>query len=94
MSSKFAPIESFSFAGEAYGSAGAAGLRKVRTLAQSAPTGRLFASITTLTEMSASATKALEQGDFKRAQHVAQKLAASGEASIPDVIKSRSRKQA
>lgn len=92
MGSKFAPIESFSFAGETYGSAGAAGLRKVRTLAQAAPKSRLFASITTLTEMSASAAKALEEGDFRRAPHAAQKLAAAGEASIPDVIKSRSRK--
>ncbi|MBG1230868.1 hypothetical protein [Aestuariivirga litoralis] len=63
-------------------------------MAENAPTGRLFASITTLTEMSASATKALEQGDISRARHVAQKLAASAKASIPDLLKSKSRKSA
>jgi hypothetical protein len=94
MSSKLAPIESFSFSGEEFGAAGAAGLRKVRTLAEAAPTGRLFASITTLTEMSFSTAKFLEQNELRRASHVAQKLAASGEGSIPEIIKSKSRKRA
>ena len=87
MRREFAPIESFSFSGETFGIAGAAALRKVRTLADAAPTGRLFASITTLTDISASTAKLLEQKNLERAAHVAQKLAASGEGSIPSILK-------
>ncbi|MCA0434558.1 MAG: hypothetical protein LCH46_15010 [Proteobacteria bacterium] len=53
-------IETFSFDGEAVGAAGAAALRKVRSLADSAPPGRLFAAIATLTDTSAEAAKAFE----------------------------------
>jgi hypothetical protein len=40
----------FSFDGTAVGAAGAAALRKVKSLAESAPQGRLFASIATLAD--------------------------------------------
>lgn len=53
-------IESFSFSGEAVGVAGAAALRKVRSLAESAPQGRLFASISTLADTSAMAAREFE----------------------------------
>ena len=44
------------------GTAGAAALRQVRSLADYAPSGRLFAAIATLTEMSKRAETELEQG--------------------------------
>ena len=50
-------IESFSFSGEAVGVAGASALRKIRPLAEAAPPGRLFASIATLADISASAAR-------------------------------------
>lgn len=53
-------IEAFSFGGEAAGVAGAAALRKVRSLAESAPQGRLFAAISTLADSSAAAAEAFE----------------------------------
>ena len=53
-------IETFSFNGEAVGVAGAAALRKVRSLAESAPPGRLFAAIATLSDTSAEAARAFE----------------------------------
>ncbi|MFO1034354.1 MAG: hypothetical protein U1E15_09870 [Hyphomicrobiales bacterium] len=53
-------IESFSFDGEIAGVAGAAALRKVRSLADAAPQGRLFAAISTLSDTSAAAAEAFE----------------------------------
>lgn len=53
-------IDSFSFSGEAVGVAGAAALRKVRPLAEAAPPGRLFASISTLADTSATAAAEFE----------------------------------
>jgi hypothetical protein len=53
-------IETFSFDGEAVGAAGASALRKVRSLADAAPPGRLFAAISTLTDTSAEAARAFE----------------------------------
>ncbi|MCB1380280.1 MAG: hypothetical protein KDK89_18215 [Alphaproteobacteria bacterium] len=44
------------------GTAAATSLRRLQTLAEAAPAGRLFSAITTLTEMSAKATRALEEG--------------------------------
>ncbi|WP_373506193.1 hypothetical protein [Aestuariivirga sp.] len=44
------------------GTAAASSLRKLGSLASSAPTGRLFGAISTLSDMSAKATKALEDG--------------------------------
>jgi len=53
-------IEAFSFGGESAGIAGAVALRKVRSLAESAPQGRLFAAISTLSDQSAAAAEAFE----------------------------------
>jgi len=53
-------IESFSFNGEHVGIAGATALWKVRSLAERAPTGRLFATISTLSDTSAAAAQAYE----------------------------------
>jgi hypothetical protein len=83
MSFKLASMESFSFDGEEIGAAGAAALRKVRTLADSAPKGRLFAAIATLNELSGSAAHALEKGDLGKAKHAAAELAKSGEVRLP-----------
>lgn len=54
-------IESFSFSGEAVGVAGAAALKKVRPLAECAPPGRLFASISTLSDHAGEAALAFEK---------------------------------
>lgn len=54
-------IESFTFGGEAVGVAAAAALRKVRPLAEAAPPGRLFASISTLADASAAAAREYER---------------------------------
>ena len=87
MSFKMASMETFSFKGEEIVAAGAAGLRRVKSLADVAPKGRLFAAIATLSEMSAATAKALEQGDFKRATHVAADLAKAGETKMPGFFK-------
>ena len=56
-------IDGICFAAEGMaGTAGASSLRRLQSLAAAAPAGRLFAAITTLTEMSAKATRALEDG--------------------------------
>ncbi len=87
MSFKMASIETFSFDGESFGASGAAALRKVKSLAESAPAGRLFASIATLTEMSASTATALESGQLDKATHIAAKLTQKGELRIPSFFK-------
>lgn len=43
-------VEAFSFDGETVGAAGAAALRRVKSLAEAAPQGRLFAAISTLSD--------------------------------------------
>lgn len=53
-------IEVYSFGGETAGIAGAAALRKVKSLAETAPQGRLFAAISTLADTSAAAAEAYE----------------------------------
>jgi hypothetical protein len=51
MSAALKPVaETFSFDGESVGVAGAAALRKVKFLAESAPQGRLFSAISTLSD--------------------------------------------
>ncbi len=60
MAAALSIIESFSFDGETVGVAGAAALRKVRPLAEAAPHGRLFASISTLADTSAMAAREFE----------------------------------
>ena len=84
---KMAPMESFSFEGEQFAVAGAAALRKVKTLAEVAPKGRLFAAISTLNELSAATAKALEDGDYTKAAHVAADLAKAGEVKLPEFFK-------
>lgn len=44
------------------GTAASSSLRRLSSLMDQAPAGRLFGAISTLTEMSAKATRALEQG--------------------------------
>lgn len=83
MTFKMASVETFSFDGESFGTSGAAALRKVKSLADSAPAGRLFASIATLTDMSAAAADALEKGQLEKATHIATKLAQKGEFKLP-----------
>jgi hypothetical protein len=56
----FPAIDSFSFNGEDVGIAGATALWKVRSLAERAPNGRLFATIATLADTSAAAAQAYE----------------------------------
>jgi hypothetical protein len=53
-------VESFSFNGEEVGAAGAAALRKVKSLAEAAPQGRLFATITTLSDNAGMAAREYE----------------------------------
>jgi hypothetical protein len=89
MNFKAATVEIFSFDGESFGQAGANALRKVKSLADSAPTGRLFASIATLTEMSGAATVALENGQLEKASMVSRKLADAGEAKLPSFFRKK-----
>jgi hypothetical protein len=83
MTAKMTIAETFSFDGESFGTSGANALRKVKSLAESAPTGRLFASIATLTEMSSAATLAAEKGQLEKAAMIARKLADAGESKLP-----------
>ncbi len=53
-------VESFSFNGESIGASGAAALRGIKSLAERAPAGRLFACIATLAEQSAAAASEFE----------------------------------
>ncbi len=92
MSFKLASMEVFSFEGEQYAAAGAAGLRKVKTLSEVAPKGRLFAAISTLSEMSATTAKALEDGDFKKAALMAADLAKAGEVKMPRFFKRKAQR--
>ncbi len=87
MTFKMASVETFSFDGESFGTSGANALRKVKSLADSAPTGRLFASIATLTEMSSATTAALEQGHLEKATSIAVKLAKAGESKLPSFFR-------
>ena len=89
MSIKLASIETFSFDGEDIGAAGASALRKVKSLADTAPTGRLFASIATLTEMSAAATTAIEKGQMEKATSIARRLADAGESKLPSFFRKK-----
>ncbi len=89
MNTKLASIETFSFDGESFGASGAAALRKVKSLADSAPTGRLFASIATLTEMSNGATIALEKGQMEKATTIVRRLADAGEAKLPSFFRKK-----
>lgn len=87
MNFKMASVETFSFDGESFGASGANALRKVKSLADSAPTGRLFASIATLTEMSSATSAALEMGNLEKAAGIASNLAKAGESKMPSFFR-------
>lgn len=61
------------------GSAAAAALRRVRSLADQAPSGRLFSAIATLTEMSRRAETELEAGNAAAALQTMSDLAAAAD---------------
>ena len=89
MNTKLASIETFSFDGEDFGASAASALRRVKSLADSAPAGRLFASIATLTEMSAATTIALEKGQIEKATSIARRLADVGEVKLPSFFRKK-----
>ena len=89
MNTKLASIETFSFDGEDFGASAASALRRVKSLADSAPTGRLFASIATLTEMSTASTNALEKGQLEKATSIARRLAEAGESKLPSFFRKK-----
>ena len=63
MTARRGSVDGICFAAEGMAAtAGASALRRLQSLADAAPAGRLFAAITTLSEMSAKATQALEDG--------------------------------
>jgi hypothetical protein len=53
-------VESFSFDGEDVSAAGAAALRRVKSLAEAAPQGRLFSAISTLSDNAGKAAAEFE----------------------------------
>jgi hypothetical protein len=78
MSTALKPVvEAFSFDGELVGVAGAAALRKVRSLAESAPQGRLFASISTLSDNAGLAAAEYEAASLATLRHETEAAAAS-----------------
>jgi hypothetical protein len=83
MSFKLATAESFSFDGESFGTSGANALRKVKSLAELAPTGRLFASIATLVDVGNAATSALEKNQLDKATTLANQLNDLSEVKMP-----------
>lgn len=87
MSTSFSTVNTFSLGGNEFGAAGASALRKVSVLAEQSPKGRFFASIATLNELSAQTLEALEQGDMKRASHVAAKLVEKSAFRIPSFFR-------
>ena len=63
MAARHDEMEEFSFAAEGMaGTAASAALRRVRSFANQAPSGRMFAAIATLTEMSRRIETTLEAG--------------------------------
>lgn len=91
MSFKMATAETFSFDGESFGISGANALRKVKSLSEAAPAGRLFSAISTLTEMSAAAAVAAEKGQLEKAAMIAKKLADAGQARLPSFFRRKSK---
>jgi hypothetical protein len=70
MSAALRPVvEQFSFDGETVSAAGAAALRKVKSLAESAPQGRLFASIATLADTAGKAAAEYEAASLATLRH-------------------------
>ncbi len=63
MTARRGSVDGICFAAEGMaGTAAAASLRRLRSLSEAAPAGRLFAAISTLTEMSGKAATSLEEG--------------------------------
>ena len=89
MSIRLSMNDAFSFDGGEIGAVGAAALRKVSILSEQTPKGRFFASISTLHELSAQTVEALEQGDLKRANHVAAELSKTSVIRIPSLFKKK-----
>jgi hypothetical protein len=76
MAGKFSMVEEFSFSNEEnIGDACVGALRKVRNLADTAPIGRLFASIATLAESSARISRSLADNDYAAASELLQSYA-------------------
>ena len=71
-------IEAYSFGGEPAGIAGAAALRKVKSLAETAPQGRLFAAISTLADTSSAAADAYEAAGLAELRSVSDHHLARG----------------
>jgi hypothetical protein len=71
-------IETFSFGGELAGVAGAAALRKTRSLVETAPHGRLFASISTLADTSAAAAASYEAAGLAELRSLSDEYLAKG----------------
>jgi hypothetical protein len=70
MSTALKPVvEHFSFDGETVGAAGAAALRKVKSLADAAPQGRLFAAISTLADNAGKAAAEYEAASLATLRH-------------------------
>jgi hypothetical protein len=70
MSARRGVVSELCFAAEGMaGTAAAASLRRLSSLVDAAPAGRLFAAITTLTDMSSKATRALEDGHAAMQAH-------------------------
>lgn len=64
------------------GTAASASLRKLGSIMESAPTGRLFGSISTLSDMSAKAARALEEGALSIGRNDETAAARIGEALL------------
>lgn len=63
MSARRGSVSELCYAAEGMsGTAGASSLRKLGSLMKAAPSGRLFGAISTLSDMSAKASRALEDG--------------------------------
>lgn len=60
MSAQAHPVEEFTFEGEEVGAAGGQALAKVQSLIDTAPIGRLFDAIATLSELSMATAQQLE----------------------------------
>ncbi len=77
MTMKFTMVEEFSFSHEDNVATACSNvLRKVRSLADTAPIGRLFASIATLSETSSHIDRSLDAGDLSGAARQMKKYAA------------------
>lgn len=64
------------------GTAGAASLRKLGSIMESAPAGRLFGAISTLSDMSTKAARALEEGAGEMGRNDDSAAARIGEALL------------